>query len=157
MFSLGGLSFSLELWSGMPYFSWHELPLPFRNLLTVTNFESDERDRDCEYHFWNSPYGLQSKDKVCRLQRLREKNVFQMFMQESGQIYHRRDVSTDGARAELITRLTNGSAANWESKVLSTHFRVLIWHGVVFAKFTNGSYWKVFVVYCRFLIPKLIS
>ena len=80
-----------------------------------------------------------------------------MFMQESGQIYHRRDVSTDGARAELITRLTNGRAANWESKVLSTHFRVLIWHGVVFAKFTNGSYWKVFVVYCRFLIPKLIS
>ena len=51
MFSLGGLRFSLELWSGMPYFSWHELPLPFRNLLTVTNFESDERDRDCEYHF----------------------------------------------------------------------------------------------------------
>ena len=49
-----------------------------------------------------------------------------MFMQQSGQIYHRRDVSTDGARAELIIRLTNGSAANWESKVLSAHFRVLI-------------------------------
>ena len=80
-----------------------------------------------------------------------------MFMQQSGQIYHRRDVSTDGARAELITRLTNGSAANWESKVLSAHFRVLIWRGVVFAKFTNGSYWRVFVVCCRFLIPKLIS
>ena len=80
-----------------------------------------------------------------------------MFMQRSGQIYHRRDVSTDGARAELITRLTNGSAANWESKVLSAHFHVLIWHGVVFAKFTSGSYWRVFVVYCRFLIPKLIS
>ena len=80
-----------------------------------------------------------------------------MFSQQSSQIYHRRDVSTDGARAEVVTSLTNGRAANWESKVVSAHFRVLIWHGVVFAKFTNGSYWRVFVVYCRFLIPRLIS
>ena len=80
-----------------------------------------------------------------------------MFVQQSSQIYHRRDVSTDGERAELIIRLTNGRAANWESKVLSAHFRVLFWHEVVFAKFTNGSYLRVFVVYCRFLIPKLIS
>ena len=35
----------------MSYFSWQGMPLPFSNSLTFTNFESDERERDCEYHF----------------------------------------------------------------------------------------------------------